>query len=353
MKRTLALLLVFASTVSAQDFTVGTAVAARGQRAYGEIQVPSGVDSGTSIPVAVVQGAKPGSVFAVISGAHGTEYASIIAAMRLIERIDPAKLSGTVIIAPLLNRPSFERMRVHTNPTDEKGMNASYPGNPGGTQTDRALALVAHEILDRADIVIDLHNGDLDEDLRPYSYWMRTGKADLDSATRRMALAFGLNHIIVTNVDVSNPAQTRSASGYMLAKGKRTIVAEAGRSGLVPPEDLRSLVDGCLNVLVSLGMLAQPARPAPSAITWLGGGQRVRADSAGVWFPSARRDQLVRKGAELGYITDFLGRKTKTVTSPIDGRITFIRGVPSLWRGATIVNVAEVYPKPPSYTKPE
>jgi predicted deacylase len=289
----------------------------------------------------------------VISGAHGTEYASIIAAMRLIDRIDPAKLSGTVIIAPLLNRPSFERMRVHTNPTDEKGMNASYPGNPGGTQTDRALALVAREILDRADIVIDLHNGDLDEDLRPYSYWMRTGKADLDSATRRMVLAFGLNHIIVTNVDVSNPAQTRSASGYMLAKGKRTIVAEAGRSGLVPPEDLRSLVDGCLNVLVSLGMLAQPARPAPSPITWLGGGERVRADSAGVWFASARRDQLVRKGAELGYITDFLGRKTTTVTSPIDGRITFIRGVPSLWRGATIVNVAEVYSKPPSYSKPE
>jgi predicted deacylase len=182
---------------------------------------------------------------------------------------------------------------------------------------------------------------------------MRTGKADLDSATRRMALAFGLNHIIVTDVDVSNPAQTRSASGYMLAKGKRTLVAEAGRSGLVPPEDLRSLVDGCLNVLVSLGMLAQPARPAPVAITWLGGGQRVRADSAGVWFATAHRDQRVRKGEALGYITDFLGRRTKSVTSPIDGKITFIRGVPSLWTGATIVNVAEVLAKPPAFQKPD
>src|SRR4029079_4652549 len=72
--------------------TVATASAKRGQKAYGEIVVPAGVDSGTRIAVAVVNGARPGPVLAVVSGAHGTEYASIVAVSRLIERIDPAAL---------------------------------------------------------------------------------------------------------------------------------------------------------------------------------------------------------------------------------------------------------------------
>lgn len=303
------------------------------------------------MPVAVVHGAKPGPVVAVISGAHGTEYASIVAAMQLIDRIDPTTLSGSVIIAPLLNRPSFERMRVHVNPVDEKGMNASYPGNPSGTQTERALALVARQVIDPADVVLDLHNGDLDEDLRPYSYWLRTGDAPLDESTRKMALAFGLDHVIVRDIDTTNPAQIRSASGYALSKGKRSIVAEAGRAGLVTSEDVKSLVEGCLNVIGSLGSLRRTVVPV-TRVTWLGEGQRVRADSAGVFFATARRDQSVKQGETLGHINDFYGRRVSSVVSPIAGKITFIRSVPSLWPGATIVAVGDVLASPPPWKKP-
>ena len=74
--------LVLAGSVAAQDrasFNVGSATAARGQKATGVIDVPSGSDAGTNIPVAVIHGAKPGPTLALVSGAHGTEYASIIA----------------------------------------------------------------------------------------------------------------------------------------------------------------------------------------------------------------------------------------------------------------------------------
>src|SRR5262245_3152950 len=54
-------------------FTVGAATARRGQKVTGVIAVPAGVDAGTNIPVAVVHGAKPGPVLALVSGAHGTE----------------------------------------------------------------------------------------------------------------------------------------------------------------------------------------------------------------------------------------------------------------------------------------
>src|SRR3981081_772915 len=89
--------LVAAGPAMAQDahpsFTVGTATAQRGQKAYGVLEVPAGSDAGYDIPVAVLHGAKPGPVLAIVSGAHGTEYASIVAVEGLIDAGDTAQLA--------------------------------------------------------------------------------------------------------------------------------------------------------------------------------------------------------------------------------------------------------------------
>ena len=139
--------LCIAAPLGAQTFTVGSTTATAGQTAYGRLDIAAGIDSATFIPFALIRGMKAGKTVAVLSGAHGTEYASIVAAQRVIPRIDAKRLSGTVIIVPLINRASFERMRVHMNPVDEKSMNGNYPGKPTGTQTERALDLVAREVI--------------------------------------------------------------------------------------------------------------------------------------------------------------------------------------------------------------
>src|SRR5437870_9928862 len=173
-------ILLFAISVQAQPFTVGNATAARGGKAYGAIEVPAGVDAALSIPVVVANGAKPGPVLALVSGLHGTEYASIIALERVIARIDPSALSGTVIIVPLVNIASFEQKVPHVNPIDRKSMNRFYPGKIDGTQTERASDLITKQIVDRCDYLIDYHGGDLDESLRPYAYWGPTGHSEQD-----------------------------------------------------------------------------------------------------------------------------------------------------------------------------
>src|SRR5262252_954198 len=91
---------------SAADVTVGTATAHPGQRAAGVIKIPAGSDAATDIPVIIVNGARPGPTLAIVAGAHGTEYASIIALEQLIGLLNPAEISGTVIIVPLVNIPS-------------------------------------------------------------------------------------------------------------------------------------------------------------------------------------------------------------------------------------------------------
>src|SRR5216684_2603762 len=195
----LAAIVAFSLFAHAEEtFTVGTASAARGQKASGTIEVPAGVDAALSIPVVVAHGAHPGPVLALVSGAHGTEYASIIALERVITRLDPAALSGTVIVVPLVNPRSFEQKIAHVNPVDNKSMNRFYPGRMDGTQTERASYLITKEVVDRADHLIDLHGGDLDESLRPYSYWTVSGNARQDAISREMVLAFGVDHIIIS-----------------------------------------------------------------------------------------------------------------------------------------------------------
>src|SRR5439155_3095996 len=185
------IILTMSGFAVAQDratFSVGTATARRGQKVTGAIVVPAGVDAATTIPVAVVHGAKPGPVLALVSGAHGTEYASIIALEKLIAILNPAEISGTVIIVPLVNIASFERKVPHVNPVDDKSMNRWYPGKMDGTQTDRASYLITKQVVEQCDHLIDLHGGDLDESLRPYSYWTRTGNEPQDRISREMVL---------------------------------------------------------------------------------------------------------------------------------------------------------------------
>ena len=348
--------LLCASTLVAQQstpFTVGSATAAPGTTAYGSIAIPAGSDSALQIAVAVIRGAKAGPVVSFVAGSHGTEYTSIIAMQKLISRVDARALAGTVIVLPLLNVASFETMTPHVNPIDRKGMNSSYPGDPNGTQTQRALAEVTKQIVMPADVVVDLHGGDLDEDLRSYSYWFRGGRAAQDSAGLKLALSFGLDHIIVSDVDPNGPNAGRSLSGQALVRGKTVLVAEAGRSGIVAPADLNALVEGSLNLLGELKMLPRKAAHVQHP-TWLAGaGARVAADSAGVFFPAVARDTRVTKGQIVGHTTDFVGRPTGDIRAPIDGLVTFIRGVPSMWPRATLVNVAPVLKEPPPWAAPK
>ena len=204
----------------AQTMTVGTASANAGQKVNGYIDVPAGSDAGTRIPVTVVRGTKAGPTLAIVSGAHGTEYTSIIAVERLIQTLDPRDISGTVVLVPLVNQTSFLEKVPHVNPVDKKSMNRYYPGNPNGTQTDRVSYAITKEVVEKCDHLIDLHGGDLDEDLRPYSYWAPTGKAQQDQMSKEMALAFGLDTIIISKDRPTDPNASRYLETTASLRGK-------------------------------------------------------------------------------------------------------------------------------------
>ncbi|MBK8313065.1 MAG: succinylglutamate desuccinylase/aspartoacylase family protein [Acidobacteria bacterium] len=300
---------IFAGLVAAQDratFTIGTATATRGQKATGMIMVPAGSDAATSIPVAVIHGARPGPVLALVSGAHGTEYASIIALERLIGLINPAELSGTVIVVPLVNLPSFEQKVPHVNPVDGKSMNRMYPGKMDGTQTDRASFLITKQVVEQCDHLIDLHGGDLDESLRQYSYWTKTGSEKQDRISREMVLAFGLDHIIISADRPKDPMASRYLENTATTRGKPSITVEAGHAGTVEAEDVGALTDGCLSVMRYLKMLPGSSRAIEHPV-WIEKIVTVVSEQTGIFYPLVRRGTYVEQGMKIGYVTDYLG----------------------------------------------
>src|SRR5206468_694454 len=336
--------LLCANLASAQvrnTFTVGTATAARGQKATGTIEVPAGSDAALSIPVAVFHGAKPGPVLAIVAGSHGTEYTSIIALEKLIGTLNPAEISGTVIIVPLVNIASFERKVPHVNPVDDKSMNRWYPGKMDGTQTDRASYLITKQVVEQCDHLIDLHGGDLDESLRPYSYWTRTGNEPQDRISREMVLAFGLDHIIISTERPKDPNASRYLENTATTRGKPSITAEAGHAGTVEPEDLTALIDGCLSVMRYLKML--PGAPSPiEHPVWVEKIVTITSDQTGIFYPLVKRGTYVEQGMKIGYVTDYVGKTIFEARASAAGVVLYICAVPSMIKGATVANIGVV-----------
>src|SRR5260370_31306724 len=186
--------LAFCSGARYAEVPLESASARPGQRASGFLAVPAGADAGANLPIIVINGARPGPVLALICGAHGTEYASILAMHKLAQSVDPGSLSGTLVVLPLLNLASFAQMVPHLNPVDGKSLNRLYPGKADGTQSERISWAVTRQVLDKSDYVMDFHRGHLDQNLRRYAYWADTGQDRMDSRSRGKVLAFGLDH---------------------------------------------------------------------------------------------------------------------------------------------------------------
>jgi hypothetical protein len=329
-----------------ESFTVGTASAERGDKAAGVLRVPAGSDAGLDIPVVVVNGEKRGPVLALVAGAHGTEYASIVALEELIENLDPAEISGTVIVVPLVNVPSFEQKVPHVNPVDGKSMNRFYPGKADGTQTERALYAITKEVVERCNYLIDYHGGDLDEDLRPYSYWVKTGNHNQDAMSRRMVLAFGLPTIIVSADRPADPAASKYLDATAATRAKPSLTVEAGHAGTVEPGDVSALVDGTLSVMRLLEMLDGDPAMLENPV-WIEAVKTVASEQTGIFYPLVERGAYVAKGMRLGYVTDYVGKRISEARAPEAGIVLYVCSVPSMKKGDTIANIGVVAASPP------
>jgi predicted deacylase len=344
----LCLALAAAAAAQAEDaLVVGGASARRGETVSGWIDVPAGPDAGTRIPVSVVHGARPGPVLALVAGTHGYEYTSVLALQRLLPRLDPARMSGSVVLVHMANPPAFYGRRVYYGP-DGKNLNRVFPGDAAGTQSDRIAHALTREVIDKASHLVDMHCGDGNESLRPYSYWQISGDAALDEASKQMALAYGLDHIVLDRERPRDPARSMYTSNTAVLRGKPAITTESGGLGLTDAASVEAHVAGGLSLLALLGIMQAPSARVEKPV-WIDRSEVLRTPVTGVWHPLVEKMQTVAAGTLLGRVSDPFGRTLHEARAPFAGEVLYVVATPPVSEGeplAFVGRLAEAEPRP-------
>jgi uncharacterized protein len=328
-----------------QPLKVGGLVAQPGEQASGYLVVPDGVDPGTRIPVSLVNGARPGPVLALVAGTHGSEYTSIVALQRVRARLDPTKLAGAVILVHMANPTTFYGRRIYSSP-DGKNLNRVYPGQANGTLSQRIAYAITSEVIARATHLVDMHCGDGNESLRPYSYWQLTGNPEMDAAGKRMALAFGLDHIVVDRERPADPERTLYTSNTAVRRGKPAITVESGGMGQTDEPSVRAQEAGAFSVMAELGMLEAPSVRVEKPL-YVDRSQVLTAPATGVWHPLVEKMQSVAAGTLLGRLTDPFGNLLHELRAPFAGEVLYVVGTPPVSEGEPLAFVGHVTDEEP------
>jgi predicted deacylase len=339
MAAALVVLLVPGAAGAQQPFTLGPLSALPGTTASGTLSVAARPgDQGTTIPISVIHGIKPGPVLALTAGVHGQEYTPVLALQRLRATLDPKMLSGTVVLVHVANMPSFLARTIYYSPADGKNLNRVFPGRPDGTLSDRIADVLTREVIERATHVVDLHCGDGNESLRPYSYWITTGDPAVAEAGKQMALAFGLDHIVVDRERPLDPAASVYLSNTGVTRKKPALTIESGGLARTDEESIVAIERGVAGLMRHLGMRAD----GPGAVArpiWIQRSEVLRSSATGIFQAAVERGHTVAEGTVLGRVTDFHGRVLEEIRSPFAGEILYVVGTPPISKGEPVAFV--------------
>lgn len=308
---------------------MGSLRAVPGGKVTGFLDVP-----GTPIrmPTTLVRGMAPGPVLSVTAGVHGGEYPGIEAAIRIAAELDPREIRGSVIIVHVVDVPAFHGRNIYVCPLDGKNPNRLFPGDPAGTASERLAHTVFTEVISRAGFYVDLHGGDLNEALVPFTIMVETGDPAVDRQTVDLARVYGIKYVVRGRV---------SGGTYAAAAQRRipAILTEAGGQGLLDEGSLQVHLRGLRNVMRHVGIL--PGNPDPvEPITLFSRFHWATSAHDGLCYLSVAPGARVEQGETVGEVRDYFGRPLDTVYAPAGGVVLFTVTTPATNRGDPLFSVA-------------
>ena len=268
--------------------------------------------------MAEIIGKGDGPTVAVISGMHGGEYAGILATQRLIQRVPDMPLRGRILIVPILSTVTFFSRTMQLSAVDQREAHYVWPGQPAESYTGHLIDLLFRTIRS-SDFVLDLHGGELVQDLIPHIRipWLKDGA--MWSLSLEVARGFQVKY-----VDKCLVAETPHGLPHaLLDEGIPNLWTEIGHNGLLSEADISRQFDGVVNAFRILGLLpGKPARYRPRLV-----GPRhwsIHSDRGGLWRPTVRPGQTVRRGQRLGELFDVFGERLESFRSPANALVEFL-----------------------------
>jgi uncharacterized protein len=241
-----------------------------------------------------------------MAGNHGDEYEGELSLARLIRRLDPTRMRGRVTILPLANTPAVMAAR-RCSPLDGGNLNRAFPGDPGGTPTQRLAHFLETELFPGHDVVFDIHAGGTSMAHLLCALIETNAVASRYEAAlslmRRLGLPFGFV--------ADNGAGAPTSMGAARRAGAIGISGEFGGGGTTTPASIAATESAIDNLLLALGVIEtpvfqrSPTSPPPMRLLALSRqSQAIYAVRRG-WFEPARPlGTLVAAGDVAGFVHD-------------------------------------------------
>jgi hypothetical protein len=289
------------------------------------------------VPVIVVKGAGPGPRLLVTAGIHGDELNGIDVLHRLVARLDPAQLSGTLIAVPGLNPPGLLQDTREFAANDSRAasnLNRAMPGDLEGGYVAHHAALLWNNLLrPNADLAVDLHTQS-----RGTAYVLYAFAST--ARTKRMAELMGPDVIKLDRGDKGTVENTLTDDGVP------AVTLELGMPERFDPEMVRRGLAGLMNLMREQKMLPGDV-VEPSASMVVGNAlAAVRAPRGGWATLLTPLGSRVEKGQTVATMADAFGRVTDTLLAPESGVIAAAFTDPRRERDGMIVRIIHTRDEP-------
>jgi uncharacterized protein len=280
------------------------------------VQMPTGQFWYVSVTVA--KGAKPGKRVVLVSGVHGDEMSSVHTVQTVMNQLDPAEMSGTVMAVTDVSRPAIESMQRRW-PNSGRGadlidMNREWPGNENGaTAPSRHAALLFNRLLrPNADIAIDFHTGTTGFDVTAFNI------ANMDlPEIKSMVELYPVGQIF------DNPVYSGVLHNAFVDVGIPSFTPEIGAARVLNSEMISLFVEGTMNVLKYHGVLAGPmGRTGKDVDVFIGNSALpILATHGGLIQHLVRLNDKVEAGQKVAIQRNSFGEVVAEYTSSVAGEV--------------------------------
>jgi uncharacterized protein len=281
------------------------------------------------MPICVVKGRDEGPTLVAFAGVKGDEYEGMRAIVEVYEQLNPEEMRGNFIGVPVVNVPAFWSA-TRISPLDLKNLARTYPGRPDGTTSERIAYYSQNKIMAHADLFIDLHSGGRNTFLPLLCGYYNDG-GELGRISREAAISFGVP--VVWEHDVLSPGRTIYES---VRKGIPTLYTECRGGGHLDNDDLKTYVNGLLNLLKYMNVLQGSPAPPPKQMFLGGAGDvdfAIAASHAGLFSARAELLERVVSGQTIGEVTDLLGNVLEKIRANSDGIVELVRSTNRVFPG--------------------
>lgn len=299
------------------------------------------------VPLTVINGLRGPNQDGVIcfGGTHGNEYEGQVGVKRLCTDLDPAEMTGRLILMPRLSESACQA-NSRTSPLDQVNMNRAFPGDPRGTLSLRIAHFVKTRIFPHGRVVIDIHSGGMEGAFPHCTSFHPIPDPAQQAETARAAQLFDTGYVMIYSSAMAHGLLTDEAE----AEGKVTIGSEFGAGGGTDRLGVRHAYEGTRNVLRHYGLLdgiiqkIRPAgSPAPRLISAPHLDAYVPTPRDGVWEPAVEPGQAVIEGELIGRLHDFADHASPAldILAPRAGVIMMMHLSARPVKGQTLFVVAE------------